>query len=229
MLNEIKKFKPSETYTNISKQELNAIIEDKKRLGILKIGNEKLGKNIWDYSLPPVDSCPDSLLCKDDCYAVRYYLQYPNAKKCYDDNFKLCLNDLNAFKMLVINQINKRNNNNRTKNKINNIRIHASGDFYNIEYLNAWIEICKTFKNINFFTYSKAFKNINNLPKNLNIINSFVTIDNTKYLNYAPIEQIKKMRAKTKGIICPVTIGKNIDCSTCKYCITKNKVLFVAH
>ena len=41
--------------------------------------------------------------------------------------------------------------------------------------------------------------------------------------------EIKKMRAKIKGIICPVTIGKKIDCSACKYCITKNKVLFVQH
>ena len=225
----IKIFQPKNKFENISIIELNKIIENKKRLGLLKIGNEKLGKLIWDFSLPPVESCPDCESCKLDCYAVRYYNQYPGVKKCYDDNFKLCLNDLKTFKKILKDQINKRNNNKRTKNKIENIRIHASGDFYNEKYLKTWIQIAREFKNINFFAYSKAFSNIPNLPKNLNIINSFVTIENKNYLNYGSYENIKKMRSKLKGIICPVTIGKEIDCSTCKYCITKNKVLFVQH
>mgnify|MGYP003152537166 CR=1 FL=1 len=217
----IKAFTPNKSFNNISKKELNNIISDKLKRGILKRGNKKLGKLIWDFSLPPVESCPDCEDCKLTCYAVRYYNQYKQSKKCYNDNFKLCLNDLKTFKKLVLNQL--KNNN------IHNVRIHASGDFYNMEYLKAWIDIVKKCKNIKFFAYSKAFTNIPNLPANLNIINSFVTIDNVNYLNYGTYESIAKMRGKIKGIICPVTIGKNIDCSTCKYCITKNKVLFVQH
>ena len=93
-----------------------------------------------------------------------------------------------------------------------------------------WCNIAKHFEDLNIFTYSKApqIKNLQ-IPSNLNIIDSFITIDNTNYLNYGSIEEIKKMRAKIKGSICPVTIGKKIDCSACKYCITKNKVLFVQH
>ena len=83
----IKIFQPKNKFENISIIELNKIIENKKRLGLLKIGNEKLGKLIWDFSLPPVESCPDCESCKLDCYAVRYYNQYPGVKKCYDDNF----------------------------------------------------------------------------------------------------------------------------------------------
>ena len=132
------------------------------------------------------------------------------------------MNDLKYLQKELIKEIEKK--------KIKTIRIHSSGDFFSKEYFLMWCNIAKRFKNLNIFTYSKApqIKGLK-VPKNLNIIDSFVKIDNKKYLNYAPIEQIKKMRAKIKGIICPVTIGKNIDCSACKYCITKSKVLFVAH
>lgn len=225
----IKKFTPPTNYTsNTSKDELQEIIAHRSRVGILKAGNSKLGKDVFDFSLPPIDSCPDSVSCAKDCYAVRYYKQYPAVKKFYDGNFKLVLADLDAFKKLVINQVKKRNSNPRAK-KIKTIRIHASGDFFSRDYLNAWLDICNELKEVQFFAYTKAFSKIDATPGNLNIINSWVEVDGIKYLNFGEYEQIKQLNKRLNGLICPVTIGKKIDCSTCKYCFTRNKVLFVAH
>tara|TARA_Y100001963_G_scaffold41830_1_gene58641 strand:- start:1745 stop:2437 length:693 start_codon:yes stop_codon:yes gene_type:complete len=217
-----KYFKTHEELLNISNEELEEIKTYKKRTKFLKNTNSKLGKSIYAFDLPAVVSCPNSDKCFLDCYANKGTYLWKSAKNSNTYNFAIALNDLKYLEKELIKEIEKRN--------INNIRIHSSGDFFSKEYFVMWCNIAKRFKSLNIFTYSKA-PQIENLkvPKNLNIIDSFVKIDNNKYLNYAPIEQIKKMRAKTKGIICPVTIGKNIDCSTCKYCITKSKVLFVAH
>ena len=217
-----KYFKTHEELLNLSVQELEEIKAYKKRTGFLKNTNKKLGKDIHAFDLPAVVSCPNSNDCFNDCYANKGTYIWKSAKNSNTYNFAIALNDLKYLQKELIKEIEKKN--------IKNIRIHSSGDFFSKEYFLMWCNIAKRFKNIKIFTYSKA-PQIEGLkvPKNLNIIDSFVTIDNVKYLNYAPLEQIQKMRAKTKGIICPVTIGKNIDCSACKYCITKNKVLFVQH
>ena len=219
-----KYFKTHIELLNLSKKELIEIKAYKKRSGFLKNGNKKLGKLIYSFDLPAVVSCPNSSECFKSCYANKGTFLWggKGAKTSNTYNFAIALNDLEYLQKELIKEIKKKN--------IKTIRIHSSGDFFSKQYFLMWCNIARHFKNINIFTYSKAPQIEGaKIPKNLNIINSFVKIDNINYLNYAPLEKIKEMRAKTKGIICPVTIGKNIDCSACKYCITKNKVLFVAH
>ena len=219
-----KYFKTHKELLALSNKELKEIKEYKLKSGFLKNLNKKLGKLIYSFDLPAVVSCPNSNECFKNCYANKGAFLYggKGAKTSNTYNFAIALNDLKYLQKELIKEIEKK--------KIKTIRIHSSGDFFSKEYFVMWCNIAKRFNNLNIFTYSKA-PQIEGLKvhKNLNIIDSFITIDNNKYLNYAPIEQIKKMRAKIKGIICPVTIDKDIDCSACKYCITKSKVLFVAH
>ena len=219
-----KYFKTHKELLTLSNKELQEIKAYKKRTGFLKNNNRKLGKSIYSFDLPAVVSCPNSDICFKTCYANKGAFLYggTGAKTSNTYNFSIALNDIKYLQKELIKEI--------IKKKINTIRIHSSGDFFSKEYFLMWCNIARHFKDLKIFTYSKApqIKNLD-LPSNLNIINSFVTIDNTNYLNYGTYENISKMRSKIKGIICPVTIGKKIDCSACKYCITKNKVLFVAH
>ena len=217
-----KYFKTHEELLSLSNKELQEIKEYKKRTGFLKNANKKLGKNIYAFDLPAVVSCPNSDICFKSCYANKGSYIWKSAKNSNTFNFAIALNDLKYLQKELIKEI--------IKKKIKVIRIHSSGDFFSKEYFLMWCNIAKHFKDLNIFTYSKApqIKNLK-IPSNLNIIDSFITIDNTNYLNYGSYENISKMRSKIKGVICPVTIGKKIDCSACKYCITKNKVLFVQH
>ena len=205
-----KYFKTHEELLNISNDELLKIKAYKKRSGFLKNQNTKLGKNIYAFDLPAVVSCPNSDICFKTCYANKgsYLYGGKGAKTSNTYNFAIALNDIKYLENELIKEIEERNNNKR-KSNIENIRIHSSGDFFSKEYFLLWCNIAKHFKNINIFTYSKA-PQIEKLqvPKNLNIIDSFVIIDKIKFLNYAPLNEIKKMRSKTKSIICPVTIGK---------------------
>ena len=217
-----KYFKTHEELLALSNKELPEIKAYKKRTKFLKNTNKKLGKNIYAFDLPAVVSCPNSDICFKSCYANKGTYIWKAAKNSNTFNFAIALNDLQYLQKELIKEIEKRN--------IKNIRIHSSGDFFSKEYFLMWCNIARHFEDLKIFTYSKApqIKNLD-LPSNLNIINSFVTIDNTNYLNYGTYKNISKMRTQIKGIICPVTIGKKIDCSACKYCITKNKVLFVQH
>ena len=217
-----KYFKTHIELLQLSKKELTEIKAYKKRTGFLKNSNKKLGKNIYAFDLPAVVSCPNSNDCVLTCYANKGTYIWKSAKNSNTYNYAIALNDIKYLQKELIKEI--------IKKKIKTIRIHSSGDFFSKEYFLMWCNIAKRFKNLKIFTYSKA-PQIEGLkvPKNLNIIDSFITIDNTKYLNYGNYEEISKMRTKIKGIICPVTIGKKIDCSACKYCITKSKVLFVQH
>ena len=217
-----KYFKTHIELLQLSKKELTEIKAYKKRTGFLKNSNKKLGKNIYAFDLHAVVSCPNSNDCVLTCYANKGTYIWKSAKNSNTYNYAIALNDIKYLQKELIKEIIKKN--------IKTIRIHSSGDFFSKEYFLMWCNIAKRFKNLKIFTYSKA-PQIEGLkvPKNLNIIDSFITIDNTKYLNYGNYEEISKMRTKIKGIICPVTIGKKIDCSACKYCITKSKVLFVQH
>ena len=57
------------------------------------------------------------------------------------------------------------------------IRIHDSGDFFNVSYTNLWIELVKNFPKVRFYAYTKSIpyfiNNYNFLPKNLKIIFSY--------------------------------------------------------
>ena len=59
------------------------------------------------------------------------------------------------------------------------VRIHDSGDFYSVDYLNKWVQIAKDNKDVIFYAYTKSIpffkltKEMNTnflLPKNLIII-----------------------------------------------------------
>ena len=65
------------------------------------------------------------------------------------------------------------------KKKVDILRLHDSGDFYSINYLNKWIQIANDNKEVIFYAYTKSipfFKRTKEmdtnflLPKNLKII-----------------------------------------------------------
>jgi len=145
---------------------------------ILKIskGNAKLSKDTLILSLPAGLTCPGANSCKawvtlkDDkrilnrgpesmftCFAASEELRYPNVFKSRKYNYDLINSyvikkDLNGLTDLINRSI-QANRKNITK-----ARIHESGDFFNILYLKAWINVAKLNKDIKFYCYSKSLK-----------------------------------------------------------------------
>ena len=137
-------------------------------------GNKKLSKDTLIISLPAGVTCPGANSCKafvtlkDDkrilnrgseslftCFAASEELRYPNVFKARRYNYQIIKsyvskNDLIGLTELINwnIQINKKN--------INKVRIHESGDFDNLLYLQAWINVAKLNPEIKFYCYSKS-------------------------------------------------------------------------
>ncbi len=231
--NNIRDFKNHKQLLTLSEKELTIIKEYKRRTGYLKNSNSKLGRNIYAFDLPAVVSCPDSSECFKECYANKGAFIWKSAKQSNEYNFAIALNDIEYLQAELIKEIEKKN--------IKFIRIHSSGDFYSKEYFLMWCNIAKRFPLLKIFTYSKAPQiNKELIPNNLNIINSFIEIEGKRYLNFGTYNAMKKLAKDSKGLLCPITKGKELNnpkldpkngftCSVCKYCITKSKPTFIQH
>jgi Gene product 88 len=122
-----------------------------KDFGILQHGNKKLGKKdlIWTWDLPAIETCPGkSNLCANICYADDGFFNFPNVKASLYRNFRFSLT--NRFVPCMIKIIRKKSK------KV--IRLHSSGDFYNIDYQNKWHEIFLACKNTSFYFYTRSWR-----------------------------------------------------------------------
>ncbi len=145
-------------------------------MNLLKLskGNAKLSKDTLILSISAGITCPGSNNCKAwvtvkndkrvlnrgpesmfTCFAASEELRYPNVFKSRRYNYNLINSyvvkkDINGLTNLINESI-KAN-----KKNINKFRIHESGDFFNIIYLKAFINVARLNKDIKFYCYSKS-------------------------------------------------------------------------
>jgi len=162
-------------------------------LTLLKIGtgNAKLD-GIANFELPAGHSCPfaDTCLSKANketgkitdgkniefrCFAASSENRFPAVRALRWHNFDLLkkAKTVEAMKQLIFNSIIS----NKKADKIQKVRIHSSGDFYNQSYFDAWLEVAKMFPNKLFYAYTKALKfwvaRLGEIPNNVVLTASF--------------------------------------------------------
>ena len=130
---------------------------------------------ILNFSLPAYKTqnnkmvCPFAKDCVKYCYAQKGNYRYPSVKKGLNNRYELSKKD--EFITIM--------NANILLERPTHVRIHDSGDFYSVEYLNKWVQIAKDNKEVIFYAYTKSIpffkrtKEMNTnflLPKNLIII-----------------------------------------------------------
>lgn len=186
---------------------------------LVQKGNTKL-INMYMFNLPATfDVC--GITCKG-CYAIKEQKRFPNILKSRQLRYEasLQLDFVSKVKQEITN----------IRNKPKHFRIHASGEFYNQQYLNNWVRIIQSFPDIIFYAYTKKMKQLDfslakKLP-NLIIIDSF----HYKKLNYGKLNE-----APLNAFICPHQKGSTAVCGqTCDWCMKKegaeqNGVYFVKH
>lgn len=144
-------------------------------------GNEKLQKdnggvyNIVGFGIPAdhdfqhngetVNTCPSALACRAVCYAKQGRYAMPNVLNARKHNLALSL-QVGFAAMVIADLLRMR--------KVNTVRIHDSGDFYNQEYYNKWCDIAKALPHITFYAYTKTVNMdlFGNKPDNLKITQS---------------------------------------------------------
>ena len=205
---------------------------------LLVDGNAKLGKGVWTWSTLPsnqifaveingtihyaIGTCPCN--CKG-CYAQTGFYNMPSVKQSNAIKTIIAREYMDFMKRAIIAQI--------KADGILLCRIHASGDFFSEEYINAWREIVKACGNCTFWTYTKnadaenAFADCNNINIVKSVIHGFG-------FNFGKCEYIlrvyKALKAMNKDVyICRCGIDKNQHCVNCKGCSKNEYVLFIEH
>ena len=133
-------------------------------------GNAKLKRRLI-FSLPAGKTCPGASICKSfaivsdgkrkiqdgkdtifRCFAASSEVQYDAVFQSRANNLELLVNASSVDEMadLIESSLQKQ----RKNEKI--VRIHESGDFFSLAYLNAWIKVSERNPDIKFYCYSKS-------------------------------------------------------------------------
>ena len=196
---------------------------------VMSEGNQKLDRRVLIFNLPPIKSCPNNKSCKDTCYAVPFYRQYPDVWERYDANFEMAKTDLGRLSRYIVRQIREKK---ESRAGLVAVRVHSSGDFFSQDYLNMWATIARELPDVKFYAYTKAdkvldFRPLDELP-NFNVIRSFI---NGRFRNYGAPEYVAKVKSQVSdAYICPAIHRPEVHCGDqCNYCISGQKPLFYIH
>jgi len=146
-------------------------------------GNAKVGDHVYTFSLPAGHTCPFANEClsradkktgkiKDGpqtvfrCFAASMEARMPSVRVSRWNNLDILraagLTDSHAMADLILSSIPR---------MAKKIRIHVAGDFFNPEYLRAWIRVAQARPDILFYAYTKSIPFIlaerGNIPFNL--------------------------------------------------------------
>ena len=151
--------------------------------------NKKL-KQTLIFDLPSGRTCPMASEChsyavlnkdgkltvkdgdnnKFRCFAASQEAQYKNVYNARKYNLDLILESLKGeygfYRTYEL--INDSIQKHKTRN-INKVRIHSSGDFFNGEYLRAWLTVARSMPQLKFYCYSKSlhlFRTNTSIPDN---------------------------------------------------------------
>tara|TARA_R110000744_G_scaffold304025_1_gene412599 strand:- start:1306 stop:1929 length:624 start_codon:yes stop_codon:yes gene_type:complete len=137
----------------------------------------KNNAKIFNFSIPAYKTksgkitCPFAAACVKYCYAQKgNYTRFPIVQELMEKKYEI--SKQTNFNSLMNEEIKKK--------KATHVRIHDSGDFYSIKYLQKWIQIAEFNPSIIFYAYTKSIKFFVNdlfpdtdtllLPDNMKII-----------------------------------------------------------
>lgn len=148
-------------------------------------GNAKLGKNIVTFSLLSGVTCPGAKLCRSwvsngrivdgpdtvfRCFSAMSEATYPVAYTSRKRNLDVVRKHLanGTLVDLIDSQLSP---------KVNMVRIHVAGDFFNQAYFDAWMEVARRRPGVIFYAYTKSInfwvKRINDIPDNFRLTASY--------------------------------------------------------
>jgi hypothetical protein len=208
----------------IYKNEIKKVNPDKefRHYKPLDIGNRKLHKGIFSFSLLPVVTC-GGIACKG-CYDIRS-MRFGSVRKKRYVNTSLATHNLERLEDLIIKQV-------EGSKTIKYLRIHVGGDMFSEEYVNMWRRLSYRFKvtkpTLKLYTYTKTKYAETLKESGINVVRS----EYEEGHNYGSMEYILGLKTKYAGKICPATLTKSttqICGDKCKLCMNLTNVMFLLH
>lgn len=116
---------------------------------MLTRGNSKLGKKIWQWSIPAGTTCPGKTeTCDSRCYAQKGHYRQKNVSTALATNL-----ERSRQKDFV-----REMNFELARRKALAVRIHAAGDFHDLVYLRKWHSIVGMNPAVTFYTYTRSWR-----------------------------------------------------------------------
>lgn len=160
-----------------------------------------------------------------NCYAMTGNYCYDTTLAALAIRTLIMTYDLDFFTRAIMAQIKADN--------IQLVRIHASGDFKTVEYIEAWKEIVKAFPKTVFWSYTKnaIAENAFNEFTNCNIVKSRLPDFSVNYGTCREImDKYAMLLAMGKTVyICRCGMDKDQHCVNCTGCSKYDYVLFLKH
>lgn len=129
-------------------------------MALLRNNNRDLKRDkIWVWSLPAwittlpdnthFNTCPSAGVCAKACYARKGTFRFRNVLEAHTRNLMMVLDDLDGWEQQLTLEL--------THPKFCNafVRIHDGGDFFSVNYLQAWIRIARAAPATTFYCYTK--------------------------------------------------------------------------
>lgn len=114
---------------------------------------------VWNWTLPAwagrladgrtYNTCPSAGICAQACYARHGTYTWPVVRAKHQANLRFVLDDLHGWETAMLDELAA------AKFRGAWVRIHDSGDFFSDAYLQAWLRICRTRADVNFYAYTK--------------------------------------------------------------------------
>lgn len=145
----------------------------------LLVKNSKIAKSndsaheVYNFGIPAYQAksgfktCPMAGICAKGCYAQMGSYVYPTVINAYEWRLEQTLKP--EFADLMSATIETKLKTAKRRNKTLVIRIHDSGDFYNLEYALKWFKIMVKYPQVLFYAYTKQvilFKKLQDKPSN---------------------------------------------------------------
>jgi hypothetical protein len=126
---------------------------------LLSQNSELRPDGIFNWSLPAFaiklsdgtnfNVCPNAGACASFCYARNGTYLFSNVRGRHIQNLEYTLYHLEEWQQQMLSEV-------QHKKMIGkHVRIHDAGDFYNDEYLLAWLEIARQTPDVTFYCYTK--------------------------------------------------------------------------
>lgn len=130
----------------------------------LKKTSDLNGIKIMNFGITAGLACPQAGACAKFCYAKKGAYSWGNVSPAFKKRYDITKQK--DFPQLMMAEI--------AKKKVDMVRIHDSGDFYNREYLSKWLKVIVSMPQVKFYAYTKSLDLIREitLPDNFTVIYS---------------------------------------------------------
>ena len=143
----------------------------------MKKSGEAHGVSLFNFGIPAYQSrtgfktCPMAGECAKGCYAQAGAYVWPAVTEAYEYRLRVTLGP--NFEKLMMRELTTKLTTAKRKDQKLVVRIHDSGDFYSLTYLERWVNVMKTFPEVHFYAYTKQiplFLKYPRLPTNFRVI-----------------------------------------------------------